>query len=549
KPLPSLPSFKVQNSGLDQDDEEMDAFVYCADYGSENYEQYKKAYKLKTEYKYGNIKDEYDVEFERKNVKDVIHILTAEIKEKGTKSPYLLLPFRPQQFDHKLKKLLNAIFKDKTLVSNELITSTVKKFDEYTLMSALKFFWCRLPGNCVIGWKTYTKFVEADEEAGFPKRAFLDFMPTCLSSGAHASIVYDFFDLIVAISMNSKSNMLNAKKISKVCGLWAFHPIRNKQSGMPSFERGMYEWIPAGDAMFHLLLSFLNAMPPNGQIEKLPKILQLILKSSPYPPPPTTSTAARFLHEVPMVTIKANNPSKNPAELLARVARTLKFDDPTVFYTREDYLLLKRLFKDVDTLIQKLSSEGSRILDNMCIYDEDLISDGVTNNNHLPFKLVPGWSSDMTSIMDANKRTNDFFTAKVSRVSIDDYFIWAWLASLGSEQTSVKKKTFGKTYIMEVELAEGFKKWVIIEEQDIERDGYDIEIEIKQEKLRELEQKIQEAEREAEAIRLAAKTRTASESRGKDYQSTAIGDLADITNKVGQLYVKDALPPVPLPEK
>ncbi|KAG7842153.1 hypothetical protein KL942_000891 [Ogataea angusta] len=521
--------------------EEIGSFIYSADLDRVTAADYKP----KTQYRFGLAGDKYDVEFQRKDVKDAIHIITSEIKRKGTKTPYLLLPFRPQQHEPALKSFLNDIFDNGKVADPEIIRAEVKQVSPYVLISALKFFWCRLPGNCVIGWKTYTKFVTLDEEAGFPKRAFLEFMPSCLSSGAHASIVYDFFDLIVALILNSKHNMLSAKKVARLCGLWAFHPVKNKQSESPSFERGMYEWIPAGDATFHLLLSFLNSMPPKGQIEKLPKSLQHILKSTPYPPPATTtsSSSSRFLQEVPMVTIKVNNPSKNPAELLVRVSKTLKFNDPTVFYTREDYLLLKRLFKDVDGLISKLSSEGSRLLDNMCIYDEDMISDG-TAGSKLAYKLIPGWSADMTSPKPVELRDADYFTATVSRATIDDYFIWTWLASLGSEETSAKKKMFGKTYIMEVELAEGFKKWVIVEEQDIERDGYDIEIELKREKLKDLQDKIREAEKEVEKMKVANRTRVVSESK----------DLNDITNKMSEPlpskpYQTSPLPPPPVPEK
>ncbi|GMF08553.1 unnamed protein product [Ambrosiozyma monospora] len=64
---------------------------------------------------------------------------------------------------------------------------------------------------------------------------------------------------------------------------------------------------------------------------------------------------------------------------------------------------------------------------------------------------------------------------------------------------------------MEAELAEGFKKWVIIEEQDIERDNYDVELEIKQEKLKELEDKITAAQKEAKRIKQEAKKRALDE--------------------------------------
>ena len=503
KTLPAIPSFIVSDSvPMNGEDVAKESFIYSPGVAPETLQEFKSTYKRKTDEQY-LLEKQYDITFERKHIKDLVHLITSEIKKKGTKAPMLILPFRPAHHDVDLKNFLNSVFHRGMPVEEQVAKKIIRKTDACILMSALKFLWCRLPGKAVIGWKAYTKFVKLEDSAGFPDKAFLEFMPNCLSSGAHASIVYDFFDLIVALVLDSKENLMSARKLSKMCGLWAFNPVRNQSSGAPSFERGLYEWIPAGDAMYHLLLSFVKAMPPNGDLTRLPKIFQVLLKSSDYPPLPTSATleTSRPLQEIPMVTIRANTPSANPAELLTRVSKTLKFDDATLFYTREDFLLLKRLFKEKDQVVEKLSSEGTRLLENLCLYDSDLICDGDSSSS-LKFKLVPGWSTDMTSrkLASSKKGMQEFFTAVIGRASIDDYFIWTWLASLGVEETDLKKKTFGKTYIMEVELAEGFKKWVIIEEQDLERDGYDIELEIKQEKLKQLEQKIQLAEIEAKKV-------------------------------------------------
>lgn len=504
KTLPAIPSFIVSDSvPMNGEDVAKESFIYSPDVAPEALREFKSTYKRKTDEQY-LLEKKYDITFERKHIKDLVHLITSEIKKKGTKTPMLMLPFRPAHHDVDLKTFLNSVFYRGMPVEEQVAKKIIRKTDECILMSALKFLWCRLPGKAIIGWKAYTKFVKLEDSAGFPDKAFLEFMPNCLSSGAHASIVYDFFDLIVALVLNSKENLMSARKLSKMCGLWAFNPVRNQASGAPSFERGLYEWIPAGDAMYHLLLSFVKAMPPNGDVTRLPKLFQVLLKSSDYPPLPTSATleTSRPLQEIPMVTIRANTPSANPAELLTRVSKTLKFDDATLFYTREDFLLLKRLFKEKDQVVEKLSSEGTRLLENLCLYDSDLMCDG-DNSSSLKFKLVPGWSTDMTSrkLAPSKKGVHEIFTAVIGRASIDDYFIWTWLASLGVEETDLKKKTFGKTYIMEVELAEGFKKWVIVEEQDLERDGYDIELEIKQEKLKQLEQKIQLAEIEAKKVK------------------------------------------------
>lgn len=542
KTLPAIPSLIVSDSvPMNGEDVAKESFIYCPNLAPEKLKEFKSTYKRKTDEQY-MLEKQYDITFERKHIKDLVHLITSEIKRKGSKTPLLILPFRPAHHDVDLKDFLNSIFYKGMPVEEETAKEIIKGTDEYILMSALKFLWCRLPGKAIIGWKAYTKFVKLEDNAGFPDKAFLEFMPNCLSSGAHASIVYDFFDLIVALVLNSKENLMTARKLSKLCGLWAFNPMRNKSSAAPSFERGLYEWIPAGDAMYHLLLSFIKAMPPNGDLTRLPKLFQILLKSSDYPPLPTSATLenSRQLQEIPMVTIRANTPSKNPAELLTRVSKTLKFDDATLFYTREDFLLLKRLFKEKDQVVEKLSSEGTRLLENLCLYDTDLICDG-SNSSSLKFKLVPGWSTDMTSRKTPSfkKNVQELFTAVIGRASIEDYFIWTWLASLGVEETDLKKKTFGKTYIMEVELAEGFKKWVIIEEQDLERDGYDIELEIKQEKLKHLEQKIQLAEIEARKIKQDA----------QNQKKRLMLEKVDAEDLNRNNQPSGSLPPPPVPRK
>ena len=553
----SLPALKAEHHRPHKSTE-MDAFAYCSNYDEKDYKEYRKRFKLKTDDKTGNTRGKYDAEFERKQVKGAIHIITTALKNKGLETPFLILPFRPNQSDGLVKDFLNMIFdEDGSIIEEEKLEKICSIQDELTLMSVLKFFWCRLPGNAVIGWKTYTEFVKMEEDAKYPPRAFLEFMPSCLNSGAHASIVYDFFDLLVAMVMKCQYNHLSARKLSRLCGLWAFHPVRTHKSSIPSFERGLYEWIPAGDAVFHLFLAFVKAMPPEGRVNRLPKQLQHILKTSSYPPTPTAasdeSATSKYAQKLPMVTLRVNSPSENPAEMLSRVSKTLKFDDASLYYTREDFLLLKRLFKDSNTIMRKLSPEGSRILDNVCLYDEDLVSDGTSDHgNKIKYQLLAGWSLDMTA-EGGRKRAKrsptgakpkksqmpDFFTASIGRVSVDDYFIWTWMASLGPEETNIKKKTFGKTYIMEAQLAEGFKKWVVVEEQDLERDKYDVEIEIKKQKLQALEDQIKMAKKKAAKVALKE---SGSSMRLSNFTKKALAEKR-------AEKMDNSLPPPPPPKK
>lgn len=127
----------------------------------------------------------------------------------------------------------------------------------------------------------------------------------------------------------------------------------------------------------------------------------------------------------------------------------MNFDEPEDFETKEDYALLKSLFKkkkNVEGISSKMSKESKRLMKCM-------------STKHSTFQA--GWArrknlSNAGSVED---------TISISRVDIDDYFIWAWLSTLSYEQTSQKRKMFGRSLILEFEF-DGFKKWLILEESD-----------------------------------------------------------------------------------
>ncbi|CAI4815829.1 CEL_1a_G0050900.mRNA.1.CDS.1 [Saccharomyces cerevisiae] len=53
---------------------------------------------------------EFFHQFSREKVKGVIHVITAELKEKGPDVEFLMIPFRPEQTNDKLLTLLNQLF-------------------------------------------------------------------------------------------------------------------------------------------------------------------------------------------------------------------------------------------------------------------------------------------------------------------------------------------------------------------------------------------------------------------------------------------------------
>lgn len=202
-------------------------------------------------------------EFTRSNLKTILHLITGELKLRGTKTPHVFLPFRSRIDDAQLENFLKNAFPGGAVAPESLLGPIVKKYDEFTLICALKYLWSRLPNHEIIGWDVYLEFKRKEEEQGYPRTAFLTIMPKCLSSPSHASIVYDFLDLLVSIASNSQYNYLSGRKIAKMSSLWAFNPARERIKSAfydatidrdPTFAEGLEKWKESSGALFHLLL-------------------------------------------------------------------------------------------------------------------------------------------------------------------------------------------------------------------------------------------------------------------------------------------------------
>lgn len=278
-------------------------------------------------------------QFSRKNLKSVLHCLTGELKRRGTKTPHIFLPFRSKIDDYKLEKFLMLLFPHGEIIKPEdKIYEVLLDFDEFTLICCLKYLWSRLPNNEIIGWDVYLEYKRKEKDAGYPKSAFLSIMPKCLSSPAHASIVYDFLDLLISISSNSQYNFLSGRKIAKMASIWAFNNnryIKNQKSAFydatllteNTFMDGLNDWKESTDAIFHLLLSFLRAMLPENEMEtlKLPKTLQSLLITNSYPPLANTDSIKSII-TIPCVSVKSTKISSNPYELISKVRHALSFE-------------------------------------------------------------------------------------------------------------------------------------------------------------------------------------------------------------------------------
>jgi len=432
------------------------------------------------------VQEEEDEEFEffhkfdREKIKGVIHLITSELKERGADVEYIMIPFRPEQTNEKLLKFLNQLFPmgNGQPVNKKLQHKIITKTEVWTLFQGLKYIWCRLPNSEIIGWNAYLEFKYREADKDYPQKAFLEIMPQCLESSNHASIVYDFFDLIVTLASNSKVNKMSARKISKMCAIWAFNKP-SKDDGIASsannldfdsnasggvlpkykkvnntFQDGLAEWVPASDAMFHLLLAFLKSFVPKDlESAKLPRALKSILFNNEYPPKDSTAYTSETILTIPLVTLYTDQFSRKPWQLLEKCNALLDFSDYDAFEAREDYALLKSLFKkkkNVEGISRKMSQESRRLMKAM-------------STKHSTFQA--GWAP-RKCLENINQLEENI---QVKRVDIDDYFIWTWLSSLSYEETSEKKKIFGRSVILEFEF-DGFKKWVCFQESDITLD-------------------------------------------------------------------------------
>lgn len=415
-------------------------------------------------------------QFTRKNLKLILHVITGELKKRGTKTPHIFLPYRSKVDDTKLELFLRRIFPNGELIplqskqDERFVKQILESFDEFTLICSLKYLWSRLPNNEIIGWDVYLEFKRREKEAGYPKSAFLSIMPKCLSSPAHASIVYDFLDLLISLASNSQYNYLSGRKIAKMSSLWAFNGYSRfsrsafydaTMNNEHNFMEGLEAWKSSSEALFHLLLSFLRAMLPESENDtlKLPKTLQSLLITNSYPPVKNTDSMKSII-TIPCVYVRSTKKSANVYELISKVRHTLSFDKKDCFLSIENYTILKNIFRKKSTteIVDTLTEESRRILSR-------LTADHIDSE----YDIYPGWSKSSKSKDDANIPL--FSEITIHDVSLQDYYIWTWLSSLGSDQTHHMKNLFGRSLVVEAGLR-GFQKWLIITEETMSADDY-----------------------------------------------------------------------------
>lgn len=407
----------------------------------------------------------------RKKLQVLLHLITADLKTRGTKTPHVFLPFRSRVDDSKLEQFLQSVFPGGKLIDmskTSLVKLLLKSFDEFTLICGLKYLWCRLPNNEVVGWNVYLEFKRRERDAGYPKDAFLTLMPKCLSSSSHASIVYDFLDLMIGIATNSQYNHLSGRKIAKMASVWAFNSTPHSSSAFydatatreNSFMDGLSTWELTCNGLFHLLLAFLRAMLPDTESDtlKLPKTLQSLLVTNSYPPPDKLPSMKSVI-TIPCVQIRSTKRCADPYELISKVRQNLRFDKKDKFISIENYTILKNIFQKDSTneIVSTLTEESRRVLSRL-----------TATPIHSDYGIYPGWAN-MSAPQDPNIPM--YTEVTISNVSLQDYYIWTWLSSLGSDQSDALKSLFGRSIVVEAGLR-GFQKWLILSEVTMSEDDY-----------------------------------------------------------------------------
>lgn len=75
-------------------------------------------------------------------------------------------------------------------------------------------------------------------DSNMSKNSFDVFIPLSTESEARRDIIYDFFDLLAAVSARGKTNGLGGRKLSRFAGWWAFeHSDQGK-----GFDGGYNSW-------------------------------------------------------------------------------------------------------------------------------------------------------------------------------------------------------------------------------------------------------------------------------------------------------------------
>lgn len=177
-------------------------------------------------------------------IEELVHVCTLEMKSRAEAldAPFLLLPFRPDTDTSPSRVFIQNFFAANKEGSSQYTGSSLRKevvlTDPAVLCSILKWCWSRMPGG-VVTWTVYQGFKMGERDSKMARNAFTTFVPLSVDSPARKAIIYDFFDLLAAISAHAKSNGLGGRKLSRMAGWWAFEHSDDKKG----FDGGYKSWL------------------------------------------------------------------------------------------------------------------------------------------------------------------------------------------------------------------------------------------------------------------------------------------------------------------
>ncbi|CCH58767.1 hypothetical protein TBLA_0A09840 [Henningerozyma blattae CBS 6284] len=404
-----------------------------------------------------------------------IHWLTIELKRRAKTTKNLLLPFRSPQDNTNLVYLLTILFPNESIPDSQLtekeIIGHINKNNVWTLIQCLKYIWCRLPNGGILHYKQYLKFKKDELSNELPNDSFFNILPKYLDGKDQASIVYDFFDLIKIITSNGFITNINSIDTCKIYGIWCFgglndcifysgedtaeHTSKSVNSSNSPLEIGIEGYFKIANALFHLYLSFLRHFTKNG-IKKTSSInneLKKLLIDYDYPP--IDFKINSNLITIPLVQLHTPVPSDDLWQLLNRCKMNLNlnFDNPDLFKSRENFALLKILFKNLKD-IKDLNNSFTEDTENNV---KSLTTRHSTLNTNWPHSK---YVSEKNTI-----QFDDYL--QIKNVEIDKTFYWSWLSTLSNEQSNKKKSLFGRCVLLEFNISNNLNKFIFFEDTQI----------------------------------------------------------------------------------
>ncbi|KAJ2905719.1 putative morphogenesis protein [Zalerion maritima] len=291
------------------------------------------------------------VTVEPREVQDLVHRCTEELKARALDHPFLLLPFRPTSDPSAVRTFIRHFF-DQHL-GGDVLAQELRMTEPMVVSGVIKWCWSRLPGG-VVGWDVYELFKAGETDSNLSRDSFKTFIPLSVdddddkrNSMARASIIFNFFDLMAAIAAHGKMNGFGGRKLSRMASWWAFE---HKDTG-EGFDGGYKSWLSAADATSHLFFAYLRSMAPESPmsgITMIPMALQKLLQETEYPP----QRPALMQSSTYRVVMIVDTVSPTPFSLLRR-ANHFQYRD-------EDRPLQD--FSEYEDPVQALTEECKRVL-------------------------------------------------------------------------------------------------------------------------------------------------------------------------------------------